>query len=153
MKLVEFLPLEMVLPDLKAERKPALLVELAQACAEFSTEVDPERLIRVLRDRERLGSTGVGDGVALPHGKLPGLSRLLVGFGRSRVGVDFESQDGQPAHLFFLLVAPEDSSGQHLRTLARISRICKTAAFRERLLDAVGQEALYSAILEEDGRE
>ena len=153
MRLVEFLPLEMVFTELKADRKPALLVELAEACAGYSDEVDPEVLVRVLRDRERLGSTGVGDGVALPHGKLPGLSKLLVGFGRSPAGVDFESQDGQPAHLFFLLVAPEDSSGQHLKALARISRICKSAGFRERLLQASDRAALYSSILEEDARE
>ena len=153
MRLVEYLPLDLVLPDLSADHKPALLVELADACAAYSPEVDPERLTRVLRDRERLGSTGVGEGVALPHGKLPGLSKLLVGFGRSKAGVDFESQDGQPAHLFFLLVAPEDSSGQHLKALARISRICKDAAFRERLLGAGDREALFAAILEEDTRE
>ena len=80
-----------------------------------------------------LQSTGIGEGVAIPHGKLPGLQRLLASFARSRAGVDFESIDGQPTHLFFLLVVPEHSGGQHLKALARISRFFRDAGFRKRL--------------------
>ena len=98
--------------------------------------VEAERLLQVLVERENLQSTGIGDGVAIPHGKLPGLSRLLAGFARSPRGVDFESIDGQPTYLFFVLVAPESSTGAHLKALARISRVFKDPEFRRRLLAA-----------------
>ena len=90
--------------------------------------LDRQEVIRVLQERERLGSTGIGEGVAIPHGKLKDLKRLLISFGRSRSGVDFDSMDGKPAHLFFLLVAPEESVGVHLKTLARISKLLKNPA-------------------------
>ena len=93
-------------------------------------------LLKVLQEREALQSTGIGEGVAIPHGKLPGLHRLIASFARSRAGVDFESIDGQPTHLFFLLVVPEHSGGQHLKALARISRFFRDAAFRTRLDEA-----------------
>ena len=81
-----------------------------------------------MNERERLGSTAIGDGIAIPHGKLRGISRILGVFGRSPQGVDFDSLDGNPTHLFFLLVAPEDSASLHLKALARVSRLFKDAA-------------------------
>jgi PTS system nitrogen regulatory IIA component len=152
MKIEDILVEELVLPDLAAHSKAEVLVELADAVAGHHAELDKARLVGALEDRERLNSTALGDGVAIPHGKLPGLRRVFAAFARSRAGVDFQSLDGKPTHLFFLLVAPEDSAGAHLKALARISRLLKDAAFRERLLGAPDAAALWTIIREEDAR-
>src|SRR5437763_15053810 len=115
-------------------------------------EIYRERLIKSLEDRELLNSTALGDGVAIPHGKLPGLKRVLAAFGRSLAGVDFQSLDGKPTHLFFLLVAPEDSAGAHLKALARISRLLKEETFRRRLMEAPSARELFETIRTEDDR-
>ena len=99
--------------------------------ARSTAGIDADRLVEVLWERERLGSTAIGDGIAIPHGKLPGLKGVIGAFGRHPAGVDFDSLDGSPTHLFFLLVAPEDSVGQHLKALARVSRLLKDRAFRD----------------------
>jgi PTS system nitrogen regulatory IIA component len=99
-----------------------------------------------------LNSTALGDGVAIPHGKLPGVRRVIAAFARSKAGVDFQSLDGKPTHLFFLLVAPEDSAGAHLKALARISRLLKDPSFRSRLLEAPDAKALWATIRDEDAR-
>jgi PTS system nitrogen regulatory IIA component len=101
-------------------------------------------------ERERLGSTGIGGGIGIPHGKLKGLDSLHLGFGLSRQGVDFESMDGRPTRIFFLLVTPENSTGLHLKVLARISRILKNESFREKLLAAENRETIQAIIREED---
>jgi PTS system nitrogen regulatory IIA component len=101
-------------------------------------------------ERERLGSTGIGGGIAIPHGKLGALKSLLMAFGRSRKGVEFDAMDGKPTHLFFLLLAPEDSTGAHLKMLARISRSLKNSVFRERLMTAADGRELYMVIQKED---
>jgi PTS system nitrogen regulatory IIA component len=103
-------------------------------------------------DREGLGSTGIGEGVAIPHGKIPGIDRLVAVFGRSPAGVQFASLDGKPARLFFLILAPENSAGMHLKALARISRLLKDPRFRERLLAAEGAEGLSQVLREADER-
>ena len=108
------------------------------------------RLVGALEERERLNSTALGDGVAIPHGKLPGVRRVIAAFARSRAGVDFQSLDGKPTHLFFLLVAPEDSAGAHLKALARISRLLKDESFRQRLMRAGDGADLFRTIREED---
>ena len=94
----------------------------------------------VLAERERLGSTAIGDGIAIPHGKLPKVTKILGTFGRHVQGVDFESLDGNPTHLFFMLVAPEDSTSLHLKALARVSRLLRDGNFREKLLSAPDSE-------------
>ncbi|MBI2369784.1 MAG: PTS sugar transporter subunit IIA [Deltaproteobacteria bacterium] len=152
MKIHEFLAEGLVLPALEARSKEAVLRELAEQVARQEPEVDAGVLMEHLLARERMGSTGVGEGVAIPHGKLPGLPRLLGCFARSPEGVEYDSMDGRPVHLFFLLVAPEDSAGAHLRALARISRLLKSAELRQRLMEAADREALYRTILEEDGK-
>ena len=106
--------------------------------------------MRVLIERERLGSTGIGGGIGIPHGKLKGLESLVLGFGLSRRGVDFESIDGRPTHIFFLLITPENSTGVHLKLLARISRILKNDPFKEKLFNAADREEVLSIIDEED---
>jgi PTS system nitrogen regulatory IIA component len=152
MKIEDILTDDLVLADLRARSKPDVLVELADAVARQHPELDKIRLVGALEDRERLNSTALGDGVAIPHGKLPGLKRVFAAFGRSRAGVDFQSLDGKPTHLFFLLVAPDDSAGAHLKALARISRLLKDAGFRSRLLDAPDAHALWTTIRDEDAR-
>lgn len=152
MKIEDILAGELVLADLGARSKTDVLVELAGAVADRHPELERERLVQALEDRERLNSTALGDGVAIPHGKLPGIKRVIAAFGRSRSGVDFQSLDGHPTHLFFLLVAPEDSAGAHLKALARISRLLKDAGFRARLMDAPDGPALYEIIRQEDAR-
>jgi PTS system nitrogen regulatory IIA component len=152
MKISEILPDALVLPALQSETKEGVVRELAEHLAEQCPGIDAQRLVDVLWERERLGSTAIGDGIAIPHGKLPGLRQVLGAFGRHLQGVDFQSLDGRPTQLFFLLVAPEDSVGQHLKALARVSRLLKDRAFRARLLAAPDRAELCRIIREEDER-
>ena len=152
MKITDILVRDAVVLDLQSSAKRDVLAEMAGALASAEPELDEERLLEVLSERERLQSTGIGESVAIPHGKLGGLSRLLASFARSRTGVDFESIDGQPTHLFFLLVVPEHSGGQHLKALARISRFFRDATFRKRLLEAETRDEVFRAIEEEDAK-
>jgi PTS system nitrogen regulatory IIA component len=109
-------------------------------------------ILSILLEREKLGSTGIGDGIAIPHGKSTELSQIISGFGLSKRGINFDSLDGKPAHLFFLLVAPENSVGTHLKMLARISRMLKNVEFRKKLLGANSQQEIYQIISEEDAK-
>jgi nitrogen PTS system EIIA component len=150
MKIIEILPEAAIVPDLYGTSKLEVLGELAEALSRQHGEIGKERLVEVLLEREKLGSTAIGEGIAIPHGKLPKLQNVLAAFGRSRSGVDFSSLDGGATHLFFLLVAPEDSSGAHLKALARVSRLLRDKAFRDRLLEAETGPDLYRIIREED---
>ena len=150
MRLSEILGEDNVISDLKARDKKAVLEELAQTIVDQEPGLDKSSLVKVLLDRERLGSTGIGDGVAIPHGKFNGLSQPMVSFGRSRKGLDFESMDGQPAFLFFLLVAPENSTSIHLKALARIAKILKSSSFRKALMEVPTKEELYQTIIQND---
>src|SRR5205807_5565892 len=153
MKITDILSEDLVLPALAGRSKGEVIEELAGAVARrYREEVDRAKLVQALEDRERLNSTALGEGVAIPHGKLPGLRRVVAAFGRSPAGVDFQSLDGKPTYLFFLLVAPEDSAGAHLKALARISRLLKDEAFRRRLVEAGAANDLYAIIREEDDR-
>jgi PTS system nitrogen regulatory IIA component len=150
MKITEMLRQEFVVEALKARNKHDALVELAGVFARGEIEVDPEAMLHVLLERERLGSTGIGDGIAIPHGKVSGLDQIVVSFGRSREGIEFEAMDGKPVHLFFLLMAPENSTGLHLKVLARISRMLRDPGFRKDLLDAKKHEELFGIIAKKD---
>jgi PTS system nitrogen regulatory IIA component len=149
MKILDVLPKEAIIADLKAQDKKGILEELVEPISRLK-EVNREELVRVLMERERLGSTGIGSGIGIPHGKLKDLDGLVLGFGLSRKGVDFESMDNRPTHIFFLLVTSENSTGLHLKLLARISKILKHDPFRERLLKAADREEIYTIIKEED---
>jgi PTS system nitrogen regulatory IIA component len=149
MKILDVLKRETIVPDLKAQTKKGILEELVVPVADIAG-VNQEELVRVLMERERLGSTGIGGGIGIPHGKLKDLESLVLGFGLSRKGVDFESIDGQPTHIFFILMTPENSTGLHLKLLARISRILKNDPFKERLMDAIDGDEIYNIIKEED---
>ena len=152
MKITEILSSELVEPDLKGQTKPEVLSELASLLAAKHSGIDLRSLTAVLSERERLGSTAIGDGIAIPHGKVRGVGQILGAFGRHIKGVDFESLDGKPTHLFFLLVAPEDSTSLHLKALARVSRLFKDAAFRESLLAAGDAAEIFRRLVEEDSR-
>ncbi len=151
MKISELLDPQAIVADLQAKDKTSALAELTDSLISCEPSFDRDNVIAVLQEREKLGSTGIGDGVAIPHGKLAGIPELKLVFGRSHSGVDFESMDGQPAYLFFLLIAPEESVGVHLKTLARISKLLKDAAVRKKLMDAPDQKAIYQVILAEEG--
>jgi len=152
MKILDILVRESVVVELASKSKDDVLRELTDALADARPGLDRERLLKVLREREVLQSTGIGEGVAIPHGKLPDLDGLLASFGRSSTGVDFDAIDGAPTRLFFLLVVPEHSGGQHLKALARISRFCRDTSFREKLMQAQVPEDVFRALEEEDGR-
>ncbi len=152
MKIAEFLSPKAVVAQLRAQSKPDVLAELSRSLVAAHPELQHEKLVEVLQERERLGSTGIGEGVAIPHGKLAGLPQLVASFGVARDGVDFEAIDGRPTYLFFALVAPENSAGIHLKALARISRLFKNPDFRQAILDAQSPEEIYRLIAEEDAR-
>lgn len=152
MKIMDILVKDAVLLDVASGQKQETLRELSQALATAEPRLEADRLLEVLLERERLQSTGIGDGVAIPHGKVPGLERLVASFARSREGVDFDSIDGQKTHLFFLLVVPEHAGGMHLKALARISRFFRDAAFRKALEEAESREDVFRAIEEEDAK-
>jgi PTS system nitrogen regulatory IIA component len=152
MKITDILSPDMVIADLKGTTKPEVLNELAKALTSKYKEISLAELNAVLAERERLGSTAIGDGIAIPHGKLRGVAKIIGAFGRHVNGVDFDSLDGGPSQLFFVLVAPEDSASLHLKALARVSRLLKEGSFRERLLAAKDADELYRLIKEEDSK-
>jgi PTS system nitrogen regulatory IIA component len=150
MKLSEILKPEDIIANLNAHDKKGVLEELSGVITDQEPSLNKGYLLQVLLERERLGSTGIGEGIALPHGKVNKLDRLLVSFGRSLEGLSFDSIDDQPAYLFFLLVAPENSAGAHLQALAKISRVLKDSSFRQRLMAAKSRDEIYRIIVEKD---
>ncbi len=152
MKIMDILVRDAVILDLASGAKDDLLAEMTRSLASAEPGVDADQLLQVLRDREALQSTGIGEGVAIPHGKLAGLDRLVASFARSVEGVDFDSIDGQTTHHFFLLVVPEHSGGQYLKALARISRFFRDAAFRQQLSNAETLQDVIGSIEDEDAK-
>ncbi len=136
MKIFDFLARDAICASLRASSREEVLMELVEPLAAANYRIDRDRLIQILIDRENLGTTAIGGGIAIPHGTFNGLDRLMGSFGRSLEGVDFNSMDSKPAYLFFLLVAPKNSAGEHLKALARISRL-----FRDPILKRTLQQA------------
>jgi len=153
-KISDILQEPMVIAELAALDKEALLDEMAQhLCRNVDGLQGSKESVRAaLLGRERLGSTGVGEGVAIPHAKIPGLRALTAGFARSHPGVPFDAVDQQPVRLVFVLLVPENSAGAHLKALARIARLLKNPAFRDRLMSLSDAHAIYEAFLEEDAK-
>ena len=149
MKILDVMQKEAIIDDLKSQTKKGVLEEMVTPLAVITAQ-DHKDLVRVLMDRERLGSTGIGGGIGIPHGKIKDLESLVLGFGLSRKGVDFEAIDGQPTHIFFILITPENSTGLHLKLLARISRILKNDQFKGRLRNATDRGEIFDIIKEED---
>lgn len=152
MKIIDFINIQTIIPALVSRDKDAALIELAAGLAAKYDHLDQQKVLGVLQERERISSTAIGDGVAIPHGKLPGLEQICGLFARSQEGVDFKSLDGEPTHLFFVLIAPENAAADHLKALARISRLLKDAGFRQRLMMGKDQQELFKLISEEDDR-
>ena len=150
MKITTFLKREFIIEELIATTKEAALTELASLLSPVGSTDKQDEMVKVLMARERLGSTGIGDGIAIPHGKISGIADLMIVIGRSSKGVDFNAMDGKPVHLFFLLMAPESSSGQHLKVLARISRLLKDNVLRNNLMEAKSPDELFNLLLEKD---
>ena len=150
MKIVDILHADCIIPELHSQNKEEVLEELTTALFKYKGNLNKEVLVEVLLERERLGSTGIGDGIAIPFGKIRDLDELILLFGRSTRGVEFDSMDGQPTHLFFLLMVPENSTGIHLRALAEITRLLKNAHFRQRLMESGTREEIFRVIREED---
>jgi nitrogen PTS system EIIA component len=151
-KITDFLSAQTVVPALAQHEKDAVLRELAERVAVSYPGLDEQKVLEVLLERERISTTAIGEGVAIPHGKLPGVDRVLGVFARSPRGVDFASLDGGLTHLFFVLIAPENAAADHLKALARISRLLKDEAFRRRLMAGQTSEELFATIAEEDDR-
>lgn len=150
MRINELLPAGAVRAQLKAREKIELIEELAKVLAEAYPEIDTSEIADKIIAREKLGSTGIGNGIAIPHCKMSGIDQLLCCFGRSRVGIEFDSSDYKPAHIFFALVAPENAAGEHLKALASISKLCQKPEFRKRVMDAEDDSEIYRVMLEED---
>lgn len=143
MKLAEYLDKDLIIPDLSARTKKEVLAELVSPLPAKFPGVDATRVAQVLMDRELLGTTGIGDGIAIPHGKLDSIDQVMVIVGRSRAGVDFASLDHKPATIFFTVLAPSSVVGLHLKILATISRLLKDTTFRQAFSEAGDDESLW----------
>lgn len=150
MKIREILRNSCIRAELTSDDKPHVIDELSEMMAMAYPDIDKEALSHVLNERERLGSTGIGNGVAILHGKLASLEQIVTGFGRSAKGITFDAQDGNPVHLFFVLIAPKNSASLHLKAMARLSRLLKDAHFRNRLYEANDAKDIYETIVSED---
>ncbi len=150
MRLIDVLMKEHIMPALKSRQKRELLDEMSTEIASRVVGLNREKLLEVLLEREKLGSTGIGHGVAIPHSKLKGVDGIIVAFGRSKKGVDFQSMDNRPVHLFFMIIAPVNSTAMHLKVLASISRLLRDKDFRKKLIKASTQDEIFNIISEED---
>lgn len=142
MELADFLHPDLVVPELAARTKSEVLAELVARIVALYPQLPPQEVLEVLLERERLGTTAIGDGVAIPHGKVAGLDRMLVAVGRSLAGVDFTSLDGKPVHIVTLVLAPAHGAGLHLKLLAALARLVRDAGFRQAFLDAPADRLL-----------
>ena len=152
LKIVDFLNEKAVTAHIKAANKEDIIRELVDLLAKAEGIKDKEELVKTLLNRETLGSTGIGQGVGIPHGKTNSVNKLVAAFGICHEGVNFDALDGEPVYIFFLLVAPEDSAGPHLKALARISRLLKDKFFKESLKSLTDEKAILKYLREEDAK-
>ncbi|MGE0037201.1 MAG: PTS IIA-like nitrogen regulatory protein PtsN [Xanthobacteraceae bacterium] len=145
MLLTDLVATNAIIPALKVTSKKQVLAELAVKAAELSGQ-NERAILEILQQREKLGSTGVGNGIAIPHGKLPKLGKLFGLFARLERPVDFEALDGQPVDLVFLLLAEEGAGADHLKALARVARLLRDADIARKLRDSRDAEALYAVL-------
>jgi len=146
----DLLSVEVIASELEVSSRDDVFEELISMLGDNGQLDDTGTALKAIREREDILSTGIGNGVAIPHAKTEAVESLVATFGRVPEGVDFQSLDGEPAHLIFLLLSPEDEAGLHVRALARISRMLKNTEFRERMLNADDAEEIYSIIQEEE---
>jgi PTS system nitrogen regulatory IIA component len=152
MKIMEFLNKKAVTTNLKSSDKEGVIREMVDILAKAEDIKNKEELIKALMTRESLGSTGIGQGIGIPHAKTSSVKSLVAAFGLSPKGVNFDSLDGEPVYIFFLLIAPEESAGPHLKALARISRMLKDKFFREMLKKAKDEKEVLRIIQDEDSK-
>jgi PTS system nitrogen regulatory IIA component len=152
MKIASFLSREDVTAAVPTGSKREVLAALVDLLVSNHPELERDLLLNVLLKREELRSTGIEEGVAFPHGRVPGLKDLLACFGRTQKGIDFDSFDGKPTHFFFVLLIPEHAEGSHLKALARLNRLFQEATFRGSLLEAANAQALFDVIMEQDSK-
>ena len=152
MKIDEILSKDSIIANLTGTNKEEVLREITDFLQNQSLIKDKETLFNTLMEREKLGSTGIGENVAIPHGKSDELSQIITVFARSLKGVDFEALDQKPVHFLCMVIAPSNSTGQHLKTLARISRIFKNQNLRDNILKLQNADQIYSLLLVEDSK-
>lgn len=152
MKIMDFLNKNAITVDIKATDKEGVIRELVDLLASATDIKNKEDLVRAVLARETLGSTGIGQGVGIPHAKSQAVKELVAAFGFSKNGINFDSLDGEKVHIFFLMIAPEESAGPHLKALARISRMLKDKYFRELLKKAKDENEVLRIIQEEDSK-
>lgn len=152
MRIIEYLDKDAIIEDISGGSKEKILEELLKPIVSKNRDLKLNKLVEILLEREELGSTAIGDGVAIPHGKVKDLQEIMISFGRSIKGVGFDAVDGNPVHLFFTLLAPESSMGLHLKALAKISRLLKNPHFRKSLMEAKDRDEIYEIISKEDER-
>jgi PTS system nitrogen regulatory IIA component len=150
MKIADVLERKTIITNLEAKSKPEVIEELAERISSVFTNINQERLVEVLMEREKLCSTAVDSGVAIPHAKLSGISNIIAGFGRSAEGIDFDSLDAKKTHLFIVVIAPENSTGSHIQLLARISKIFRNPELRAEIMECESQDDIFEAIIRED---
>jgi PTS system nitrogen regulatory IIA component len=149
MKISQFLHKDSIIADLKAKDKKGVIDELALTISK-TTKTSAETIAEILLEREQLGSTGIGGGIAIPHGKLNLTESIMIGFGLSKKGIEYESLDNRPVHIFFVLLTSENSTGGHLKVLAQISKLLKTDSFKKGLLSAQSVDDIYEIVMEKD---
>ena len=152
MKISEILTKKNIIKDLKSFDKESVLEELSNFLKDRGEIPNKESLLLSLIEREKLGSTGIGENVAIPHAKIRGIDKIITVFARSQIGVEFESLDQKPVNFIYLILAPENSTGQHLKALARISRLFKNPSLRESVLRANETDQIYSILVDEDSK-
>jgi fructose-specific phosphotransferase system IIA component len=150
MTLTEILSSSSVLVDLKGETKEEIIGELVESLGVGEVITDQDKVLQAVLEREKIMSTGIGDGIAIPHGKSDAVVKLAAALGTQKRGVDFESLDGEPAYVFFLLVSPANVSGPHIKALARISRLLKNDEFKKKLIGAASADEMMSIIEAEE---
>jgi mannitol/fructose-specific phosphotransferase system IIA component (Ntr-type) len=152
MKLAEIMRESLIFPELTASNKADALREIISGVSRIFPELSEGDLFSVIMERERLSSTGIGSGIAIPHAKHPVAEYQIAAFGRSRIGIPFDAIDGKPVHLIFLIVGPVGANEAHLKVLARISKFLHDTSFRERLFTAENAALIYEAIAEKDAQ-
>lgn len=150
MKLNEIIKPSAVSANLTSTKKEDILAEMVDLLGKDIK--DKKEVVQVLIEREELGSTGIGQGIAVPHGKIEDTKELHAAIGVSKAGVDFKSLDGEPVYIFFLLIAPKETPGPHLKALARISKILRDTSFCSILKKAETAEKVYELLIKEDER-
>jgi len=150
MKIEDLLTVEDIQANLNAGEKIEAIEEMVKLIVDKHPTLDQSTIVKSILEREKLGSTGIGNGIAIPHCKLKDIENIICCFGRSKKGVDFQSVDYLPSHIFFMLIAPEDAAGDHLKALATISRLCQSPTFRTKLIEAGNASDIYEIMLQED---